>query len=402
MVTREIPINHLILEWARKEANLSPDRAAIKAGIKDLKARGRKEALSPILRLEKWEKGIETPTFPQLEKLAKAYRRPVLTFFLTERPTKETLLKDFRTIGDKAIDSDAFSSEFSALLRQTEALQISLRDIIEASNNKRLEYVGSTNINIPSIKVAQAIRDTLKYPLEVQKKARRDQVFNDIRNKAGEIGIFILLQGNLGSWQTDITPEVFRGISFSDELAPLIIVNPNDTKAAMIFTLIHELCHIWLGDTGISNLNTLNIQSKSDFENELFCNQVAAEFLVPKIDLDNEWNRVRFMSISSRIEHFSESYNVSKIVIARRILDLGYIDEKTYWGYFNEFQQEWEKIKEILHNKKNKVPYAIRARSRLGGRLINTVIGAAREGRISELDASRLLNVKINNFSKIV
>jgi Zn-dependent peptidase ImmA (M78 family)/transcriptional regulator with XRE-family HTH domain len=402
MVTKNIPINHNILEWARKDANLSPSRAVIKARIKDLKARGGKESLSSILRLEKWEKGIEIPTFPQLENLAKAYRRPVLTFFLTEPPAKETRLKDFRTIGNKSLDSDAFSSEFSALLRQTEALQISVHDLLEDSGIKPLSFVGSATTHMPTVRVAQAIRNTLKYPLDVQKRARADQVFSDIRNRAEEQGIFVLLQGNLGSWHTDIVPEVFRGIAFSDQLAPFIVVNPNDAKAAMIFTLIHELCHIWLGDTGISNLSNLDIHSKSEFENELFCNQVAAEFLVPQDDLVREWNKPHFKSITTSIEHVSDLFSVSRIVIARRILDLGYIDEKFYWDYFNECQIEWKKLKDILRSKKTKVPYKIRTRSRLGGRLINTVISAAREGRISELDASRMLNVKINNFSNIV
>ncbi len=402
MVIKDVPINHSILLWARREANLSPARAASKAGIKDLKARGDKESLPSVLRLGRWEEGTDTPTFAQLEKLAKAYRRPVLTFFLPQPPVKETRITDFRTVGSKVVDSEAFSSEFSALLRRIEALQVSLHDLTRQAGAKRLPFVGSANTHVRPNQVVQSIRTTLGYPLDAQKRlGDSNQVFSDIRAKAEEHGIFALLEGNLGSWHTDIEPEVFRGISISDEFAPLIVVNPNDAKTARIFTLVHELCHIWLGDTGVSNWISLNIKTNSTFDNELFCDQVAAEFLVPHDDLINEWKQVRADNIKAKIERISYIFAVSTVVVARRILDLGYIDTNYYWSYYNECSLEWDRIKNAMRQKKNRPSYRIRTRSRLGNRLISTVMGAAREGRISELDASRMLNVKINHFAEI-
>ncbi len=265
MVTKDIPVNHDILVWARKEANLSLFRAANKAGIKDLKARGQKEGIPSTMRLERWEQGIETPTFPQLEKLAtKAYRRPVLTFFLTEPPIKLTRLQDFRTIGGRAIDSDLFSPEFSALVRQIEALQLNVHDLLLDIGSKPLPFVASITPNATPIQVAQQIRSVLEYSFKNQRDTGDyNQVFSDIRNKAEQHGIFILLEGNLGSYHTNIAPEVFRGLAISDNIAPFIVTNPNDAKPAMIFTLIHELSHVFRGETGISNMNSFDISKRT-------------------------------------------------------------------------------------------------------------------------------------------
>lgn len=402
MIAKDLPINHTILVWARKEANLSLARAASKAGIKDLKARGDKETLPSVVRLERWEEGAETPTFAQLENLAKAYRRPVLTFFLPRPPLKATRLKDFRTVANVAVDSEAFSSEFSALLRRIEALGVSLHDLTRQSGAKPLPFVGTANTRMRPDQLVQNIRSILDYSLDAQKKAgESDRVFSDIRTKAEERGIFVLLEGNLGSWHTDIEPDVFRGVSISDEFAPLIVVNPTDAKTARVFTLAHELCHIWLGDSGVSNWTSLDIRTKSNLDNELFCDQVAAELLVPRDDLMKEWTHVRFGNLDTKIDFVSKIFGVSTIVIARRILDLGYIDTAYYWSYYNERKLEWDNFKKALRQKKGQPSYRIRTRARLGNRVISTVMTAAREGRISELDASRMLSVKINHFAEI-
>ena len=407
MVTKDIPINHNILAWARKEARLSTTHAAIKAGIKDLKARGTKEGLPSSQRLERWEKGKETPTYSQLEKIAKAYRRPVLTFFLPEPPLQVTRLQDFRTVGSKTIDSETFSAEFSSFLRKLEALQISLRDLLETINTKPITFTGTINLEAPHVEVAKMIRELLNYSFEDQRKARTpESVFSEIRRRAEDIGIFILLEGNLGSYHTDFSAEVFRGLSISDDIAPFIVINPNDAKVAMIFTLIHELCHLLLGESGISNWNSLDISKRSlPFQNESYCDRVAAEFLSPQSDVLNAWQKqLPKYAPELAIEHIARQFNVSRIVIARRLLELDKIDYDYYWDFFNACQEEWQELRDKIKpkNKDFKIPLKIRTRSKLGNRLVNIVLGAAGEGKISELNASRLLNVKINDFHKII
>ncbi len=406
MLVKEVPINHNILEWARIEANLSPQRAADKARIKDIKARGEKEALSPIERLQRWEKGIDTPSFSQLEKLAKAYRRPVLTFFLPQPPIKQTRLKDFRTIGNKSFDSDDFSPEFSALLRQIEALQTSLHDLVIDAGNSPINIVGSLNFDFTPDQITQKMRSMLEYSFDSQRSAKGfDDVFSNIRSKIEQQGVFVLLVGNLGSYHTDIQPDVFRGLAISDNRAPFIVINPNDAKPARIFSLIHEFCHVLRGETGVSNWSSLyNSDKNAPFQNEAFCDQVAAEFLAPTNDLLDEWkHKVSVHSPEESIEIIAKSFNISRMVIARRLLEFGKINGGFYWDYFDTIQEEWRAQKNQNKVTKDlKIPYKVRIRSKFGNRLVDTIIGATRDGKISELSASRMLDVRMGSLTKIV
>lgn len=126
MSTRqEVPLNHHLLQCAREQADFTLEQAATRAGIKDLKSMG----LSAKERLAIWERGEEKPTLNQLELIARAYRRPLLTFFLSEPPRMETRLQDFRTVGDQPVEKS--SPEFSAFRRQIETLQKEVRTLIE-------------------------------------------------------------------------------------------------------------------------------------------------------------------------------------------------------------------------------------------------------------------------------
>ena len=342
MVTKDIPINHNILEWARKEAKLSLDRAAQKAKISEIKKRGSIEPLTPSLRLESWEKDKGSPTYAQLVNLAKAYRRPVLTFFLSAPPKKEVHLIDFRTISNKE-EINTFQAEFSALVRQSEAIQKSVREILQESNKEPLSFVGSISLPSDPVEVASNIRTTLNYDLTNQRGIRTPQIlFSFIREKAEEKGIYILVQGNLGSRHTNMSPDVFRGFTLSDKLSPFIIINPNDTKTANVFTLVPELCHVWLGDTGVSNWNSLNIhEPKSTIQNEQFCDQVAVEFLVPKIKLRKQWDLLTIgYEADVVIKRIARQFKVSPIVIARRLLEFNKISSEAYWDWYDDYQDE--------------------------------------------------------------
>jgi Zn-dependent peptidase ImmA (M78 family) len=406
MITKDLPINHDILVWARKEANLSLDHAARKAKISEIKKKGSVESQTPSVRLQKWENDDGSPTYAQLIKLAKAYRRPILTFFLPAPPKKEVHLLDFRTLVNRETEINASSAEFSALVRQNEALQKSVREILLESNKEPLSFVGSIMSDFDPVDVAHKIRNTLKCDISNQKKIRTAQgLFSYIRDKSQEKGIYIIVQGNLGSMHTNMGPNVFRGFTISDKLAPLVVINPNDTKTANVFTLIHELCHVWLGDTGVSNWISLNIEDPEPTnKNEQFCNQVAAEFLVPKADLLKQWDMLTIgYEAYVVIKRIARQFKVSPIVIARRLLEFNRISIESYWDWYHDYQEEWLKLKEDLKKRESEPPsYRIRTRTKLGYALINTVIDATREGKISELDASLILNVKVDNFSKIL
>lgn len=399
----KIPINHNMLQWARREARLSPSEAALRARIKAIKARGKTAGMTSSERLKQWEEGFDSPTYPQLVNLAKAYRRPILTFFLSEPPKNETNLLDFRTIGKETPELLAREIEMSALTRQIAATQKSVKELLLELGQQTLPFVGSVSLESEPTKVADNIRGVLEYDPEGRHGNTPEKLFVELRKQAGSKGIFVLVQGNLGSHHTNLEPDLFRGFTISDKLAPFVVINPHDTKTAQLFTLIHELCHIWLGDSGISNLNSFYIgETKPKSQVEDFCDQVSAEFLVPRIDLIEHWE---FFSIGYQVEdtikRIARKFRVSTIVIARRLLDMGLISRDVYWEWYDRYRTEWEIIKEKIKKKKEHPDIKIRIKSRLGSGLINTVLTAAQKGVISEYDAAHILKVKMGYLADI-
>lgn len=395
-------INHSLLRWAREEANLSLADAAIKAGIQDLRPRGQTNGLSASQRLEQWEEGSETPSFPQLERIAKAYRRPVLTFFLVSAPRRTTLMKDFRTFANAPIGNKGNSPEFAALIRGIEALQKDIRDLCDQEGKSSLPFVGSITLQTSIKSAAESVRNLLQFPFEEQQTIRnRQELFSVLREKAEKAGVYVVQQGNLGSHHTKISPENFRGLAISDPIAPLIVINPLDVKAAKIFSFLHELTHICLGETGYSNMDSLNADNKNHISLELFCNKVAGEFLVPESVLRKAWKAIDHDNVADAIQNLSRSFKVSRLVIGRRLLDLKLMAKEFYWNLYRRLQAEWNEERDRLRDEDTVVSYRIRILSKFGRKTIDTVMEATRTGQISLLEASRMLNVKVDNLDKL-
>jgi len=396
MATRqEVPINHNMLQWARRQADFNPNQVVARARIKGLKTRG----LTAEERLAIWESGQEKPTLNELELLARAYRRPLLTFFLSEPPRVETGLQDFRTIGDRPVEGS--SPEFAALRRQIEALQKEVRALVEDEGGGPLEFIGSASMDMTPTDIVQAIRDRFEYPFRDQQRVRSsEQLFNILRDRAGEAGVFVLRKADLGSHHSKVFVEEFRGLVISDPIAPFIVVNPNDAKVALVFTIVHELAHLWLGESGISNFNVFGRGQSNHQEIEVFCNRVAAEFLVPESRFLNEWNMVMDGGLDVAIQSLSRNFKVSRVVIARRLLDLERITGEGYWELYNRWRDELYITREYQRQKESGPGYFVNTKSRLGSKLLNTVIGAAYDGRLSYRDASKLLGIKVDYFGK--
>jgi len=398
MPNREgIIINFAVLRWARVQAGFTLLQAVTRAKIHDLKTTN----VSAVERLQSWEEGLGSPTLNELRSLAKVYRRPLLTFFLPEPPESSTKLEDFRTIGDHPILTS--SPEFSAFTRQIQVLQEELREIIRDEGAKPLAFVGSVNAEYSPKDIAQSIREVLDFPFSDQEKIRqKDQLFNILRSKAEDAGTFVLRKADLGSHHSNISVDEFRGLTISDEYAPLIIVNPSDAISALIFTLIHEFAHLLLGDSGISNSNIFNVSAPNRLEREILCNKVAAEFLVPENLLFEEHSILSTRDISTTIDALSDRFKVSRIVIGRRLLEYELIEDATYWQLYEEWILSWNTRRSIFSEGSKGPGYFINTKSKLGKKLLQTVLGAAYDGRLSYLNASKMLNIKVNNFNEFI
>ena len=262
----------MILRWARETSGLSIRDAASRIGLRE--ARG----VSPEDRLKALEDGQATPTRPLLVKMAKQYRRPILTFYLSAPPRRGNRGKDFRTLPED--HSEADEALLDALIRGLRARQSLVRAAMEDEEEAGpLEFVGSATPAMGVSDVLGDIRRTLDITLsEYRETQTQNEAFDLLRSAVEELGVFVLLLGNLGSHHTNIGLDAFRGFALADPVAPFIVINDQDSRAAWSFTLLHELAHIWLGQTGVSG-------GDPHQGIERFCNDLASEFLLPTSEL---------------------------------------------------------------------------------------------------------------------
>jgi Zn-dependent peptidase ImmA (M78 family) len=400
MTMNELPINLNLLKWARTEMALSLDEAANRARITPLKPRGDTPGKTPEERLGAWENGELAISLRQLESLAKAYHRPVLTFFLPAPPVKKQSAVDFRVVRDDKKGGD--SPEFAAFMRRIETLHEDLIALVEEEGGEAIPFVGSLTTVTPVTQAAASIRRVLGFSVDDQRQVQgKGNLLKALRLRIHDAGIFTLLEGDLGSHYTKILPNEFRGIALCHPKAPLLVVNPNDAKAAQLFTILHELTHVGLGDSSISNLSAWNYFNETGYNAiETYCNNVAAEFLVPAKEILSLYS-VDIPDLLTFIYEISRDFKVSRMVIARRLMDVGMISSDEYRKFYLLFEKQWrEKAQKQRESEHGPDPYVVR-KSRLGDKVIGTVMGAAYEGRISLQDASRILGVKAGRFDRI-
>ena len=259
-------INPEMLSWARKSIELSLEEAARKIGLNTTRQG------SPAERLKAFESGRAEPTRNLLLKMERAYHQSLITFYMPDPPLKEDRGADFRTLPDSTKEPPLLD----ILLRDIRARQDMIRSILEDDEDyPRLDFVNSLSDSDSISTVIDHIRKILKIPGHdspgIGEKSPED-LFLKLRNRVQEMGVFVILEGNLGSHQTNFSTEVFRGFAVSDDIAPFIVINPHDSKAAHSFTLIHELTHILVGATGISAKPVTDTPYTPDEHIEHFCN----------------------------------------------------------------------------------------------------------------------------------
>ena len=262
-------VNHEILVWAREAANLTREQAVNELGIGD------PTSTVAVQQLVALECGKSEPTRLMLVKMAKHYRRPLLTFYLSAPPREEERGTDFRALPpslEHAADSEAL---LDALLRNVRARQSMVRAVLVDEQPERVSFIGTRTMSEGKDVLLSSLHELLGFDWSKYcTKNTAEDAFSLLRTSAEKAGVFVLLQGDLGSRQTVFDVEVFRGFAIADEVAPFVVINDRDAKPAWSFTLLHEMVHLLLGQTGISGART-------DSEIEKFCSDVAIEFLFP-------------------------------------------------------------------------------------------------------------------------
>jgi Zn-dependent peptidase ImmA (M78 family) len=215
-----------------------------------------------------------------------------------------------------------------------------------------------------------------------------------LRDAAEDMGILVAISGVVGlNNYRHLDPQEFRGFVLCDAYAPLIFVNGADAKSAQMFTMAHELAHLWLGYDALFNL--INMQPYDD-EREIYCNQLAAEFLIPGKIFTASWPEVR--DDENPYQTLARRFKVSPLVVARRALDLEMISKTKFFIFYNQYQAEWQQQK--LHKKKSGGNFYTTQNVRLGHRFAYAVVCATREGRLSYRDAYQLTDLRGDTFDE--
>ena len=388
-------VNPEILEWARESAGLTIEQAVNKLKLKPA------YGVSGEERLHALESGESTPTRAQLVTMASVYRRPLVTFYLSAPPRRGDRGQDFRQLPSGR--PSAVDALVDALIRDVRARQGLVRAVLtDEEEAEPVDFIGTADMSSGVQVLVSAMSELLELSgSDLQAQPSPEGSFDLLRTRTEKAGVFVLLVGNLGSYHSALGLDVFRGLALADEFAPFIVVNDQDAKTAWCFSLLHELTHLFLGESGVSG-------QRSDLEIERFCNDAASEFLLPASQL----SALRFREsdelsdIAARIDEFAESKNVSSSMVAYRLRRAGEVSDRVWTELSRTFRERWIAQKERRRREGRERDggpsfYIVRSH-RLGNALIELTGRMLSAGALTTSKAARVLGVKPKQVGPLV
>ena len=344
-------------------------------------------------KLKEWVNGEAQPTFKQLEEFAKATHTPVGYLFLPEPPQERIPIPDFRTLAGRHVVRA--SPNLLEMIYVCQQRQEWYRDFARSSGERPLPFVGSATTDDDVVEVAEKIRATLGF--DVASRASIPTWADALRHfidRADGAGVLVMCSGVvLNNNNRPLDPDEFRGFALVDPLAPVVFVNGADTKAAQIFTLAHELAHVWLGQSALSDTHPAALPAQTV---ERWCNQVAAELLVPLAALRLEFDPGN--GVTREKDRLARLFKVSTLVILRRIHDCGGLSEAAFW---KEYAEELARLRAMARGSGGGNFYLTQA-ARVGKRFARALIASTLEGQTLHRDAFQMLGfAKYETFREL-
>ena len=358
-----------VLRWAAQRARLDDD---------DLAVRFHKWPL--------WLTGDAQPTLKQLENFARLTHTAIGYFFLPQPPALNLPVPDFRTLRDEVLAEP--SSGLLDTLFLCQQRQDWYRDHARMHGLPARPFVGSATLQEPPEAVAQRLRATLGLDAEARRQLPTwSDALRQLIAKAEEIGVMVMVSSVVGSnSHRKLDLGEFRGFALADSLAPLVFMNGADSKAAQMFTLAHELAHVWLGATGVSDAQTGDVPEQ---QTERWCNQVAAELLVPLAELQAAHQRNA--PIPEEIQRLAREFKVSTLVALRRLFDAGYISQAALWQHY---RAEQERLRTLKERSSSGGDFYRSLGARTSKRFARAIVSSTLEGLTSFPDAFRMLGMR--------
>jgi len=365
-----------LLLWACERARRSVDALAQKQSFR---------------KLPTWVSGEARPTFKQLEKFSQATRTPLGYFFLPEPPKESIPIPDLRTVGNQYMGRP--SPDLLDTIYAMQRRQAWLREMLIECEAEPLDFVGSARLTDDPEAVGREMRRIIGIEDGWAGNVRTwQEAVGELRRAIEQLGVMAVINGVVGNnTHRKLDVGEFRGFALSDEYASLVFVNGADAKSAQMFTLVHELAHIWLGesaltDAGLATRTSQNIES--------WCDRAAAEFLVPARELKASWREVR--REESPFETIARRFKVSPIVAGRRAMDLRLVDREVFFAFYHEYIARERGLSSVsaggdFYNNQN---------TRVGELFATQVVFAAKSGRVSFKEAYDLTGLRGGAFQE--
>ena len=364
-MTVRVPVKPQMLAWALDRSGISTESSRYE-------------------RFARWAAGEGLPpTFKQLEQFAHATHAPLGYLFLAEPPVETVPIPDFRTLRNKGVttpSADLLDTIYEAQLRQDWYRTFAVEHGFEP-----LPFVGSASVDDAPESVADEIRRALDFGMDRRARfSTWEDALRQLIDAVEQIGVLVMVSGIVGSnTHRALAPDEFRGFALTDPVSSLIFVNGADTKAAQIFTLVHELAHVWLGESALSDAQMARATTN---DHELWANKVAAEVLVPLNSIKTDY---RGSAELSELQRLARIYKVSTLVVLKRIFDAGFLK----WDdYRDRYKAELARLMEIISARKGSGgDYYNTQPLRISQTFARAVIVDTMEGRTLYRDAFSLL-----------
>ncbi|MCC7134389.1 MAG: ImmA/IrrE family metallo-endopeptidase [Gemmatimonadales bacterium] len=368
-----VPVKPSLYRWAEQRSGLAAD---------ELDAR--------FPRLRAWEAGKAQPTLRQLEEFARATWTPVGYFFLDQPPDEPLPIPDLRSgrLRRRRPSPHLLDTIYSCQRRQEW-----FRDYARASGDEPLAFVGCLTTKTSAAAAAGRIRKDLNFEVDQREAANVDDALREFSACAEALGVLVMRNGVVGSnTHRKLNPEEFRGFALADDLAPLVFLNAADSKSAQMFTLAHELGHLWLGK---SALDDSTVAVEPDDAVERWCNAVAAEVLVPMAFLRKEVQGRP--DLDADLVRLVRRFKVSSLVILRRLLDAELISRR---AFESAYKAALDRIPQRAGSSGG--DFYRTEISRVGRRFASALVTSTLEGHTLYRDAFRLLGIsKDSTFTEL-
>ncbi len=335
-------------------------------------------------KLNEWLEADLQPTLKQLERFAKAVHAPLGYLFLPVPPEETVPVPDFRTKGNLSVSRP--SPELLDTIYLCQQRQEWYKNFALASGEPALSFIGSMNLTDPIVEAATKMRIFTDFSVKERNACPTwTEALRRFIEQVDARGVLVMTSGVVGSNnRRKLNTDEFRGFALADSHAPLIFINGADTKSAQMFTLVHELAHLWLGQSALSDSGP---EDAPVHEVERWCNAVAAEFLVPMEDFESSLRDGE--STREKLDRLARQFKVSTLVVLRRLMDAGELSREGYWELYGA---ELDRLRALP--KASGGNFYSTTTSRVSKRFATAIIGSAWAGRASFTEACKLLGFK--------